>query len=79
MLDLVEKVLVPHKNRQIADNALPPTQVMIVILDLHYSHFQKDVLERFQLHNILSVYIPGGCTDELQVLDVTCNRPSRRH
>ena len=44
------------------------------MIDLHYSHFEASVLELLKEKFILPVFIPAGCTDLHQVLDVVVNK-----
>lgn len=72
----ITEILVPYKKDTLKKLNLPPTQWLLLILDLHYSHLdEKLVLEEFAKHQIAVVLIPAACTDQMQVLDVCCNRP----
>jgi hypothetical protein len=72
----IEKVIVPYRTKTIEELKLVQTQKLLLILDLHYSHKDKvSALEVMERNNIVPVFIPAGCTDKLQVLDVCCNRP----
>jgi hypothetical protein len=84
MVEYITNILVPYRQQIITAHNLPPTQKMVVILDLHYSHkadaegeagIKKAVLSKFSKEFMIPVYIPAGCTDEMQVLDVCCNKP----
>ncbi len=44
---------------------------MLPIMDRFSGHANKDVLDYAKAHGIDSVLVPTGCTDMLQVLDVS--------
>ena len=45
------------------------------MLDLHYSHKNIKVLAFMKANNLLSLYIPAGCTDVMQTCDTVANKP----
>ena len=67
MVRYITTVLVPYRVATIARLGLPIDTKMILILELHYSHKDKVVLAFMVECNIISVYIPAGCTDLHQV------------
>ena len=71
----LEDVVIPDKDATIARLRLPRDQKALVIHDLHYSHKDKDVLEFMNSNNLLSLYIPAGCTDVMQTCDTVANKP----
>jgi DDE superfamily endonuclease len=71
----LEKVVMPDRNATIARLHLPPDQKALVVCDLHYSHKDSDVLEFMKENNLLSLYIPAGCTDVMQTCDTVANKP----
>lgn len=73
-LKWIDVILLPWKKKQIELLNLPTSQKMILKIDLHYSHKDKDVLQHLEANNIVPVFIPGGCTNELQELDVAVNK-----
>ena len=75
MIEYVKKILVPYKNDVIANKNLSANQEMVLKLDLHYSHLGTELLTLFRECNIIPVYVPGRCTDELQECDVVVNKP----
>jgi hypothetical protein len=73
-IDWIDRVLTVYMDRMIKKHHLPPNQVCVLILDLHYSHLAPESLAHMKGNNIIPVFIPGGCTDEMQVMDVCCNK-----
>jgi DDE superfamily endonuclease len=54
---------------------LPPAQVSLLKLDLHYSHKTKDVLKLLEENRIKVSFVPAKCTDEFQECDTVVNKP----
>jgi hypothetical protein len=72
----IQRIVVPFRDVTIKEKGFHATQKMILLLDLHYSHKDLNVsLKIMEENNIIPVFIPAGCTDVMQVLDVCCNKP----
>ena len=71
----LRKVVVPDKDATIARLGLPKTQMALVVHDLHYSHKDATVLNYMKRNNLLSLYIPAGCTDVMPTCDTVANKP----
>ena len=71
----LKKVVIPDKDATIALLGLPVDQKAIVMHDLHYSHKDIKVLAFMKANNLLSLYIPAGCTDVMQTCDTVANKP----
>ena len=69
------KAIIAYKNEKIRLLNLPANQVMILFLDLHYSHKDEAVLALMKANNIIPIFIPAGCTDLHQICDVILNKP----
>jgi DDE superfamily endonuclease len=74
-MEYLDKVIMPYKEATIRRLGLPVDQKMILKLDLHYSHKDKDVLARMLVMNILPLFVPAGCTDIMQECDTVINKP----
>jgi hypothetical protein len=63
--------------RYLADVVQPYTasQPSALILDSYRAHFSPAVLSAAAVMNLRLIQVPGGCTGELQPLDVNFNRP----
>ena len=70
----LKKVVIPDKDATIALLGLPVDQKAIVMHDLHYSHKDIKVLAFMKANNLLSLYIPAGCTDVMQTCDTVANK-----
>jgi hypothetical protein len=73
MIRYTNKILIPYKDRVIAAKGLRHVQKMILKLDLHYSHKDKLFIEHCTKNNIILLYVPARCTDELQECDLIGN------
>ena len=71
----MKKVVIPDKDANIARMKLAIDQKAIVIHDLHYFYKDATVLEFMKDNNLLSLYIPAGCTDVMQTCDIVANKP----
>ena len=71
----LQKVVIPDKDATIVRLNLPLDQKALVVHDLHYSHKDTKVLEFMKENNLLSLYIPAGCTDVMQTCDTVANKP----
>ncbi len=74
-MEYLDNVVMPYKEATIRRLGLPVDQKMILKLDLHYSHKDKEVLARMCLLNILPLFVPAGCTDIMQECDTVINKP----
>lgn len=77
-LGYIHQVLIPYRNETIRRRNYSPDQKFLLLLDLHYSHFtdvtiEEDCVTLLRDNGWLLVYIPAGCTDIFQVLDVVVN------
>ena len=73
--EYLDKVVMPYKEATIRRLRLPVDQKMIIKLDLHYSHKDKEVLALMKQMNILPLFVPAGCTDIMQDCDTVINKP----
>ena len=73
MLEFTSMVIVPYAADQRQKLELPATHAALVIFDVFASHCYKSVLDKLKEHNIHQVFIPAGCTSELQPLDLVVN------
>jgi hypothetical protein len=74
LLEWIHKIAIPYRKSVLDRDGLRSDQKMILILDLHYTHKTEAALKTMSENNILPVFIPGGCTDEIQTLDVCVNK-----
>ena len=73
MLRYVDTVLLPYIQATRSNLSLPPDYPGLAIFDIFAAHRCESLLEKLRANNIRVVYIPAGCTGELQPLDLTVN------
>lgn len=80
MLRYVRRVLVPFIDKiRFYQLDRPVHQRALVIMDLFAAHRCDSVLEALKAEHVEVVYVPGGCTGELQPLDVAGNGTFKAH
>jgi len=55
------------------------TQPALAIIDGFKGQTTDDVLSLLKSHNIIPVVVPPNCTDKLQPIDVSVNKPLKDH
>ena len=70
-----DKVIVPYVQRERDALGLPATQKAILLFDVFAAHRVESVLSKLDENNILVIFIPPNCTDMLQLLDISVNKP----
>ena len=74
MIRYIEKVLVRYIAEKRDELDLPLKQPALAIFDVFSTHRHTSVLDALQRANIKVVYVPAGCTVELQPLDLKVNK-----
>ncbi len=73
MLEYVDNVLVPYVSTTRQKLGLADDHPALAIFDVFMSHRCDSVLKKLKENNIHQVFIPAGCTGELQPLDISFN------
>ena len=73
MVSYVESVLVPYFNTARRQLGLSPDQPCLLLCDVFAAHRTVEFRDKLQENNIKVIYIPAGCTGQLQPLDVAFN------
>ena len=66
-------MIVPYV-QQTRDNLSKPEMPALIIFDAFSGHQGVEIDILLEEHQLLSVKVPNGCTDELQPLDLSVNR-----
>uniref|UniRef100_A0A1X7UUQ0 DDE-1 domain-containing protein n=1 Tax=Amphimedon queenslandica TaxID=400682 RepID=A0A1X7UUQ0_AMPQE len=77
MKSYLEVILVPYVQEKRTALGLPGTQPALVIFDEFKGQFTDEILMQLEENNIFYVVVPANCTDRLQPLDVSVNRPAK--
>ena len=75
MLRFIDKVLNPYLQKKREELELPECQKALLILDVFRAHRTTEVQPKLSESNILVVFVPANCTDRLQPLDLSVNKP----
>ena len=73
MLEFIDKVIVPYVTQTREKLQLASDQPALALFDIFKAHCCESVLEKLHQHHIHQLFIPAGCTGELQPLDLTVN------
>lgn len=73
MLEYIDKVLVPYVTQTRQKLELAMDHPALALFDVFKAHRCDTVLEKLRQNHIHQVFIPAGCTGELQPLDVSVN------
>lgn len=57
----------------------PPTSKILLVWDVFYAHRERSVLDLASLNNIIVCYVIAGRTGQLQLCDVSLNKPFKNH
>ena len=74
MLRYIKKILTPYKKETCERLGLPETQKAVLLLDVFAAHRGELFIAKLKEAGWAPVFIPGGCTGELQPLDLSCNK-----
>ena len=77
MVDYIKQVIVPYVTKTRMDLKLASDHPALVLFDVFKAHLIDDVRKRLEDNNILYVVIPANCTDRLQPLDLSVNKPAK--
>ena len=73
MLRFVDQVIVPYFQDARKTHGLPADHKGLVIFDVFTAHLCVSLRQKLEENNLKIVYVPAGCTGELQPLDLTVN------
>ena len=79
MLDYVDTILAPYMAKQREELGLAPDIVGLCIFDVFAAHRCDEFLRKLEVYHMKYVFVPVGCTGQLQPLDVSVNNPSKEN
>ena len=74
MLQFIDSVLVPYVVKTRHELDLADDHHALAIFDVFKAHHCDSVLKKLRENNIHQVFVPAGCTSDLQPLDVSVNQ-----
>ena len=79
MVQYFNKIILPYISQQKKILCLPPSQRALVIIDGFRGQNTVEFLQLLEDNNISVVSVPANCTDVLQPLDLSINKPMKDH
>ena len=73
----IEKILLPYINAKKKELKLHPDYPALVIFDKFTAQGTENLLKLLEGNHIHVVMVPANCTDRLQPLDVSVNKPAK--
>ena len=77
MKGYIEKIILPYITKKKEELKLQPDHPALVIFDKFTGQGTESLLELLEDNNIHVVMVPPNCTDRLQPLDVSVNKPAK--
>ena len=75
----IRRIIVPFVSQRRKDLKLKSTHPAITIFDGFSGQTTDDVVALLRQHNIIPVQLPPNCTDKLQPVDLSINKPMKDH
>ena len=79
MLECIDAIIVPYMTRKKQELNLSLDTPALCIFDVFASQRCDEFLHKLDENNIKYVFVPVGCTGQLQPLDVAVNEPFKAH
>ena len=73
----IENIILPFGQKERASLGLSNDHCALVLFDVFKGQCTSKVLKKLEDNNILYVTMPNNCTDRLQPLDLSVNKPQK--
>ena len=73
-----EKIVVPFVSRKRAEFKLTENDLALAIFDSFKGQTTPAIYSLLRSHNVIPIQVPPNCTDKLQPLDVSINKPVKQ-
>uniref|UniRef100_A0A1X7U120 DDE-1 domain-containing protein n=1 Tax=Amphimedon queenslandica TaxID=400682 RepID=A0A1X7U120_AMPQE len=77
MLRYIDHIIIPYVHNIRSRLQLSPKHPAMVIFDVFKGQCVEALLKKLEENNILYVIVPANCTDKLQPLDLSINKPAK--
>ena len=77
MVDYVQKIFLPYVNHKRKELGLDKTHPALAIFDEFKGQTTDAIFNLLTTNNVYYVIVPPNCTDKLQPLDVSVNKPAK--
>ena len=75
----IDKVIVPFVTKKRQELKVNPMFPAAAIFDNFRGQTTDDILSHLRCHNSVLIQLPANCTDKLQPLDISVNKPMKDH
>ncbi|ELU15161.1 hypothetical protein CAPTEDRAFT_190778 [Capitella teleta] len=75
MIRYFQNVLLPYRSRVVEAANLPKDQKMVCLFDVFCGQWTKRCKKFLGENNIIAIQVPANCTDKLQPMDLSINKP----
>jgi len=75
----IEKIIIPFVTQKRETLKLEASYSVITIFDGFRGQTTNDIRASLNSHNIIPMQLPLNCTDKLQPLDISINKPMKDH
>ena len=75
MTRYLQNVIIPFVSHKRVHLGLPQTQAALAVFDCFKGQNTSAIEDMLEKHNIVSVIVPANCTDKLQPIDLSINKP----
>lgn len=79
MIDYFHKIILPYIKQKRLDLKLSDNYPALVLFDVFKGQCTDSFLNYLRSNHILYVFVPPNCTDKLQPLDLTINKPAKEY
>ena len=77
MIVYLNHIIIPYVNAKRKELGLNQEHPALVIFDVFKGQCTENVFQLLEENNILYVIVPNNCTDALQPLDLSINKPAK--
>ena len=76
-IEYIQKIILPYICSKKKEKNLPANQHALCIFDNFKAQLTAEVLHLLKSNQVETVFIPANCTDQLQPLDFSVNKPAK--
>ena len=77
MFDYVTLIIIPHVKEKRRALKLSDDYPALVLFDVFKGQCQENLFELLEEDHIFYILIPANCTDQLQPMDLSVNKPAK--
>ena len=79
MMDYIDKIIVQYVNSKRKELQLPSNFPALLLFDHFSGQTSQAIFDMLEKHHLMHVLIPRTCTDRLQPMDLSVNKPVKTH